>query len=188
MPYVVAGLILVGVMCLLDLLLTFGVVRRLREHTERLDGLPTFASADSASQSGLKDSPLPEFSATARDGATVTTEMLRGRPHLIGFFSAGCSACHDRLPEFVALANQAESHAALAVVSGTGTDATRLIENLGNRPIIVAGPDAAAVVDKLGINLFPTFLAVSPEGTVLEAGPSTSTQSFLDATLAAGSR
>jgi len=33
-----AAIVVVGLLCLADLLLTFGVIRRLREHTEQLTG------------------------------------------------------------------------------------------------------------------------------------------------------
>ena len=36
MPIVIAAVTIVGVLCVLDLLLTFGVIRRLREHTAML--------------------------------------------------------------------------------------------------------------------------------------------------------
>jgi len=39
MAILVAAIGLVGLLCLADLLLTFGVIRRLREHTEQLAGL-----------------------------------------------------------------------------------------------------------------------------------------------------
>ena len=33
-----AAIVVMGLLCLIDLLLTFGVIRRLREHTEQLAG------------------------------------------------------------------------------------------------------------------------------------------------------
>ena len=38
MPLLIAAIIVVGCLCLLDLLLTFGLLRRLREHAELLAG------------------------------------------------------------------------------------------------------------------------------------------------------
>ena len=38
MPILIAAVVVVGGLCLLDLLLTFGVIRRLREHTSMLTG------------------------------------------------------------------------------------------------------------------------------------------------------
>lgn len=39
MPFLVTAVVLVGLLCAVDLLLTFAVLRRLREHTEELGRL-----------------------------------------------------------------------------------------------------------------------------------------------------
>ena len=81
MPFLIAAVVLVGVLCLFDLLLTFAVLRRLREHTaelQRLAGRPGFSSYDPGMLVGHR---LPE--AARASGAT-----------LVAFFDAQCDTCH----------------------------------------------------------------------------------------------
>ena len=64
MTVLVAAVALVGVLCLLDLLLTFGVIRRLREHAEliTLGGVPDIPVLGVA----VGEQPAP-FSATTTE-------------------------------------------------------------------------------------------------------------------------
>ena len=77
MAILVAAIGLVGLLCLADLLLTFGVIRRLREHTEQLAGL----RGQDAPVTGLPYGATPEpFTAL-----TVSGERLDGpRPLRLG--------------------------------------------------------------------------------------------------------
>ena len=90
----IAAVALVGVLCLLDLLLTFGVIRRLREHTALLSGL-----AGPPPVLGLETGKSPgAFSAVATSGEVVTDAA---RLWMVGFFSSSCSACPERVLPFV---------------------------------------------------------------------------------------
>src|SRR5881398_1037800 len=60
MPFVIAAVVIVGVISIVDLLLTYGVVRRLREHTRQLTALGAGATA---SLMAAKGSAVGEFSA-----------------------------------------------------------------------------------------------------------------------------
>jgi len=87
-----AAVVVVGLLCLADLLLTFGVIRRLREHTEQLSGFPwSRPSGKPAWPTGRSRSHLPR---SASPG-----ERLSGPAGLrvVAFFSAGCSACPERV-------------------------------------------------------------------------------------------
>src|SRR5579863_5118363 len=62
-----AAVIIVGILCLLDMLLTFGVIRRLREHSELLR---TRQFGDETPVISLSAGQVPaEFAVTADDGA-----------------------------------------------------------------------------------------------------------------------
>ncbi|HET6856330.1 MAG TPA: hypothetical protein VFH94_04445, partial [Streptomyces sp.] len=70
MPFVIATVVLVGLLCTLDLVLTVGVIKRLREHTELL-----------AKQGGGRMSLGPgdevgAFSATTVDGEPADHHMI----------------------------------------------------------------------------------------------------------------
>jgi len=87
MPVLIAAVIAVGTLCLVDLLLTFGVIRRLREQTALL------AAPDSRERAviGVPEGELPGgFSAT-----TTTGEVVSGTAgvRVVAFFASGCAAC-----------------------------------------------------------------------------------------------
>ena len=64
-----AAIVVVGLLCLADLLLTFGVIRRLREHTEQLAGL----RGQDAPVTGLADGEIPEpFTALSISGERLS--------------------------------------------------------------------------------------------------------------------
>ncbi len=94
MAILIAAVVVVGGLCLLDLLLTFGVIRRLREHTRMLT-----AAAGPAQIVGLAVGESPEpFTAETISGDVVTGPTgLR----VIAFFSSWCSVCPERVPPFV---------------------------------------------------------------------------------------
>ncbi|MEV3926773.1 TlpA family protein disulfide reductase [Actinomadura coerulea] len=109
MPYLVAAVVLLGVLCLLNLLLTVGILRRMRA-----DALRSAGRGDSlfALEPGA---PVGEFTAVTVDGDPVTRRDVTG---VVGFFSADCAACHDLLPSFVGRARELGRERVLAVVGG----------------------------------------------------------------------
>ncbi|MCZ0998437.1 hypothetical protein O1M63_10200 [Streptomyces mirabilis] len=89
MPFLVTAVVLIAVLCLLNLLLTFGVIRKLRaqadEKADRVaDGLIIPAG-----------SAVPGFSAVTTAGERITREGLGET--MLGFFSPDCRACKERL-------------------------------------------------------------------------------------------
>jgi thiol-disulfide isomerase/thioredoxin len=157
MPFLAAAVVLVGALGLFNLLLTFAVLRRLREHTEELARLRDVRHFDPAAyDSGvLVGRTLPEF-------ATSTGN----RPELVGFFDATCSTCHEHAPEFAVVARRPGG---VAVVTGAGPGADDLIGLLADVPTVLTGDEAAEVADSLGVQAFPTFLRVDQEGTIVRA-------------------
>ncbi|MFC4148792.1 redoxin family protein [Micromonospora mangrovi] len=99
MTVLAIAVVFVGLLCLLNLLFTLGVIRRLRQHTEQLAKLPRVDEP-------MEPIKLPtgaeigEFSATATDGTEVTDGTLRNGG-LVAFLSATCPACAEQLPVFV---------------------------------------------------------------------------------------
>ncbi|GGT86680.1 hypothetical protein GCM10010289_03100 [Streptomyces violascens] len=84
---------LIAVLCLLNPLLTFGVIRKLRAQAER--------KADSVAEGLIipAGSPAPPFSVVTTAGEPVTRESIGET--MPGFFSPDCRACKERLPLFV---------------------------------------------------------------------------------------
>ncbi|MFJ2031611.1 hypothetical protein [Streptosporangium sp. NPDC087985] len=155
MTFLIAAVVLVGVLCVFDLLLTFAVLRRLREHAAelaRLAGQPRFAPYNPGALVGRT---LPQ---TDTDGVD--------RPQLVAFFDVNCDACHEHAPQF---AVAARTYAAMAVVSGGGPKIDDLLEAVGGVASVITAERADKLVKAVGVEAFPTFLRVGPDGTIVEA-------------------
>ncbi|MCO6007795.1 TlpA family protein disulfide reductase [Actinoallomurus purpureus] len=106
MPYLAAAVVLIGLLCVLNLILTLGLIRRLRGHGA---AQPQHAGPPTVLKPGSR---IGDFATTTTEGEPVSHEDLIG---LVGFFSAGCEPCHDLAPRFARLATGLPR---LAVVTG----------------------------------------------------------------------
>lgn len=139
MTYLEAAVLTVGLLCLLNLLLTFGVIRRLRQHTEHLNRL---APTELAPGIGVGEA-VGDFQTTTTTGETLSRTGLTGET-LVGFFSPGCQPCATQLPHFIELARElpgGRAQALAVVVAGTeaGQDYVDRLAPVAR--VVTEGPD-----------------------------------------------
>jgi hypothetical protein len=165
MVFLGATVAVLGALCLLNLLLTFGVVRRLREHTELL------------SRGAVPDVPVLGLLAgervTAFSALTVDGELLTGISGLrvAGFFSSGCSACPEQVGPFTGYLadNRVPRESVLSVVITSGDDLPSYIDRLAEAGrICVARPDSE-VVRAFKVSGFPAFGLLDDDGALVAA-------------------
>ncbi|GAA0941974.1 TlpA family protein disulfide reductase [Virgisporangium aurantiacum] len=173
MPFLAAAVVLVGVLCIVDLLLTFAVLRRLREHTDQLGRLSGAGGASTGvDRDRLMGRELPEFSATTVEGTAVSRESMTGEVELIGIFSPGCAPCHTQAPLFTEQAGRMAAGKTLALVAGSGSETEDLVQILKGATHVVLAPETMTVIKGLGIGAFPTFLRLDPGGAIVDAAVS----------------
>ncbi len=168
MPILIAAVAVVGVLCLLDLLLTFGVIRRLKEHTamlaERGRGM---AGPDVI---GLAEGESPgAFSVTALGGEHVTeATALR----VVSFFSSRCSICPERVPPLLdyLAAHHVGRASALAVVVGDKDQPPPYLESLAEFAQICVEQEDGEVAKAFKVAGYPAFCLLGADGTVLASG------------------
>jgi hypothetical protein len=155
MTFLIAAVVLVGALCLFDLLLTFAVLRRLREHTAELERLAS------------EPRTLP-YDPSFLVGRALPGTALRAvpRPRLVAFFDADCSSCHEHAPKFAA---EARPGASVAIITGAGRQVQNLVDVVGEVSAVVVAEEADTVVADLGIQAFPMFLQVDAEGRIVRA-------------------
>lgn len=164
----VALLVVVGAVAVLNLLLTVGVIRRLREHTQRLSTLgaaPVAAMLAAGQRVGA-------FAATTTDGEPVTRDLLSG-PTLVGVFTPGCGACEERLPDFLTRARDFPGGRAqvLAVVAGEAGETTAYRDRLtGAARVVVEPPAGGPLATALEVSAFPAFGLLDADGVVVASG------------------
>lgn len=168
MAYLIAAVVIIGALCALNLLLTYGVVRRLREHGELLAQGRQFAVPDLVAGPG---STVGTFTAITVDGAELTAaDLIPGT--LVGFFSPDCRACGEQLPTFldVAAAHPGGQDRVLAVVIGAGEDAAEQVAALSSGARVVVAPPGAEIEKAFGVKGYPAFALLGERRVVAASG------------------
>ncbi|GAA4198709.1 TlpA family protein disulfide reductase [Microbispora amethystogenes] len=167
MQFLIAFVAIVGVLCAVDLVLSVGVIRRLREHSEALEALRRGPSVMAPAGSAVGP-----FTAVTTDGETVSDATLPETPTLVGVFSPGCPACAERLPSFV---DAAKNHgggrpAVLAVLAGREEDVAA--ERTALEPVarVVIESGGGDLTRALSVSGFPAFALVDASRRVLASG------------------
>jgi len=168
MPILIAAVVVVGALCLLDLLLTFGVILRLKEHTAML--AERGRSGAGPDVIGLAEGESPAaFSATTLDGRLLDDgAALR----VVGFFSARCSICPERVPpllEYLA-AHHIDRASTLAVVVGDEAQPPPYLESLAEFAQICMEQEDGEIAKAFKVAGYPAFCLLGADGTVLASG------------------
>ncbi|MFE9355094.1 TlpA family protein disulfide reductase [Streptomyces olivaceoviridis] len=165
MSYLIAAVVLVGALCMLDLLLTVGLIRRLRAQ-----------QAPRTSADGLADEGMlpPGAIVGAFETRTVDDRPLHSRDldtgTVVVFLSPGCPPCHAQLPQVVAALGAAATDGAVAVVAG-GRDGDAETEQMLKelRPVarVVHEPVTGPITEAFAARAFPVMCRVRTAGDVL---------------------
>ncbi len=161
MAYIISAIVLVGLLCVANLMLVYGVIRRLREHSDLL-------SKESGS-TRFENATLPvgamvgEFTSTTTEGVVKTKDHLLGET-LVGFFTLSCATCKDELPRFVRRADDfpgGRDHV-LAVVLEDGADAGDMAAELsGVAHVVLAENPMSDIATAFHVTAFPAFFVLS---------------------------
>jgi hypothetical protein len=173
MSFTVALVALVGVLGALNLLLTVGVIRRLREHTALLSNRPRGAAADGPKVMLAAGEHAAPFHAVTLDGEPVDENSLTGSPTLLGAFAHGCTSCEERRPDFVAYARSFPGgrDRVLAVLVGPPDELTEmraLLEPVAR--LVVEERPGDPVTSALAVTGYPAFAVFEPDGAVRTSG------------------
>jgi hypothetical protein len=171
MPYLVAAIVLVGAVCVLDLVLTLGVIRRLRHHSELLSG--GAGSAQRAAEPVMLaagEKPADFVTATI-DGQAISRDTLTAGT-VAGFFTAHCMPCKERVPEFMDHVSALPSgrDQALAVVVGDDADTDELAESLAGIARVVREKHGDPVATAFGVRGYPALCVLDDDGTIRASG------------------
>jgi hypothetical protein len=166
MSILVVAVVIVGVLCLTDLLLTFGIIRRLREHTALL------------SQHGGADVPvigLAVGEVPAAFAVPTTDEQLLTGPdglHLVAFFSSSCSICPKRVPPFTdyVRTNHFRRDEVLAVVLGAADEPPPYLDQLSTVAQVWREPEDGELARAFKVSGYPAFCLLDADGAVLASG------------------
>jgi thiol-disulfide isomerase/thioredoxin len=162
-PVLIAAVILVGIVGLLNLVLTVGVIRRLREHTLLLSNPTSIGGVGPLAELGQE---IDEFSTVTVNGEPLDRDGLLSET-LVGFFTPDCQPCKERLPSFVDFARSMPGGPGrvLAAVVGDGDEAAEMLAAL--RPVaqVVVEERGGPLVTAFRVRAFPTVVKVAPDSS-----------------------
>ncbi|HEY1177205.1 MAG TPA: hypothetical protein VGF17_13700 [Phytomonospora sp.] len=155
MPFLIAAVVLVGAIATLNLLLTVGVIRRLREHTAQL---AEFSGSGVPSGPVVGD-PIEDFTTAAVDDTAIARADLDSYA-LVSVMSPGCGPCEEKLPKLVAMLEDGSlpKRSVLAVIAGGEEEAVPMVTALQDLAVVVREePVSGAVQSAVGIRAYPTM-------------------------------
>ncbi|MFF7250700.1 hypothetical protein ACFZBU_43360 [Embleya sp. NPDC008237] len=160
MRFLVVAVILVGLLCALDLLLTLGVVKRLRRHAELLDARVRDAD-DVRLPIAEIGSVVADFTTVSVDGRELTTRDVADDT-LVAFLSPNCAPCREKLPDLVAYAAAlpGEPDRVLAVVTGERAQCAAFVGELSPVARVVVEPPGGPVGRAFATSAYPATLRV----------------------------
>jgi hypothetical protein len=171
MAVLVTAVVVVAVLAILNLVFTFGVVRRLREHTTILDQLGEGSRAGRTMLGPGRS--VAAYAVAAVDGTAVSSDGHEG-PMLVGFFSLGCRPCTEKRPVFAERAREYPGgrERVLAVVVGDDGDGevAPYLHELTPVATVVRQTPTGDLPIAFGVDAYPAFALVDSSGVVLASG------------------
>lgn len=158
-----AAVVLFGSLTVVNLILTYGVIRRLREQGELL----ARGGGSGLMESSVRDVVQP-FSIIDTDGREISRDTLQDGT-IVGFFAPGCPPCEDLLPRFIegVRASGRPRGQVLAVLAG-GKSQQDYAGRLAPVATVIVGEYAETMVAAFGVRGFPVICRVGLDGSIEE--------------------
>lgn len=167
MPFLIAAVVLVGLLVILDLFLTFGVIRRLREHSELLaqrpSGMPEIIAAEGTT--------IGSFAATTVEGDVIADDDLSAGT-MVAFLTPTCRGCIEQLPAFLdaARAHPGGQRGVLAVVIGSEHESAELVATLTPLARVVTTEHGHEIEKAFQVQGYPGFALMGENRTIKVGG------------------
>ncbi|MEV4019591.1 hypothetical protein AB0J35_54830 [Nonomuraea angiospora] len=174
MSYLIAVVALLGALCLVNLLLMLGLVRRLREHTKLLDALYEMVGMMGAPGAGAGGPAVGdvvgEFAATTVEGNRVTRDLLPDGT-VVAFLSPDCQGCREQIPQLASWAAGQDPARVLVVVDSRSGDPAQVVTALAPVAQVIVDDATKPLADTFGVHVFPTLLQLAAGGRLDAVAP-----------------
>ncbi|SCL73734.1 TlpA family protein disulfide reductase [Micromonospora peucetia] len=166
MALLTVAVVLVAALGLLNLVLTLGVVRRLREHTELLSdrqSQPPAVMLEAGSAPG-------DFVSTTVDGEVRTRADLPPMT-LVAFMTPSCEHCAEQVPLLIDRARTMPGGAehVWIVVVGKGGETEAYAAQFAGLATVFIEPGSGALPLAFGVKGYPAFGLLDERGVVASA-------------------
>ncbi|ETA71076.1 TlpA family protein disulfide reductase [Actinospica robiniae] len=169
-PLLIALAVFACAVSVLNLVLVLGVIRRLREHADRISRL----SPEPPNPMLAVTERTDPFDAVTVEGDHVSRAALSGLT-LVGVFSPSCPACEERLPRFLDFARSFPGgrDQTIAIVVGEPDEAADQVAVLSPIARVVVEDMEGSITKALKVRGFPAFGILDDSGTMVSAGTNT---------------
>jgi thiol-disulfide isomerase/thioredoxin len=159
--------ILIGLALSLNVIMTLGLIRRLRQiHHSVAEWIPSGRYVPLPDGLPIGEVP-PSFSVTDLDGEVISEATLAGQISVLGFFAASCESCRLYLPRLRDLSKQrARDLQSLVVIDGDAAHAGDLITVGRETGRVVTGELNTGMSGIFKVHFYPTFYVVDESGKV----------------------
>jgi hypothetical protein len=170
MPVLVAAVALTAALCLVNLLLTFGVLGRLREHAKLL-GEPRMPSEVMGLLPGEAPGAFTAVSSTGRQVCNTTGVRVAA------FFSTECSVCSERVKPFISYVStrKISQERVLAVIVANGAPnggdlTSSYVKQLASVATVCSEQHDGGISAAFKVNGFPAFCLLDDDGLLTASG------------------
>jgi peroxiredoxin len=165
MSYLPAFFAALGVLCLVNLVLTVALARQVRRHGAQLASGPQARGPATLMPPGTK---VPEFTAVTVSGEHRSLQGLGGSRSLVGLFSPGCPPCHAQKPAFAEFARTIPGGPAqvLAVITGEDEEAAKFAAELDGVASVVIESVGGTVAAAFSTPGRPSFFLIGADGRI----------------------
>jgi thiol-disulfide isomerase/thioredoxin len=157
MWFLIGLVTLVGLLCALDLILTLGVIRRLREHSAELNRV-----SRGPMPSITRGEAVTAFETVTTDGDRLSREQLVDDT-VVAFFAPDCKVCREKMPKFLEYARTLPGgrRQVLAVVVGEEDECATYATMLAPVAQVVVEEQGGPLSLAFAVIGFPALLQVA---------------------------
>jgi peroxiredoxin len=117
----------------------------------------------------LETKELPRFSAIDINNNLIESENLKGNFVIVKTWFIKCAPCEKERPAYEALMqNYGGKNVAFISMADDDKKALKAFAEERNIPFVILPERTNYIRNELGLNLYPTYIIVSPEGKVLK--------------------
>ncbi len=169
--YLATVVVLCVLLTVFNLILTLGVIRRLKNHTDQFAEIGRLMPrAEPLIGHGKRPAP---FTARTIDGAQVSDADLRSGG-MVGFFSPTCGSCEEWVPRFVAAARALPGgprNALAVVVAESASAGAEMAAQLREVAMVVIEADRGPLVEAFEAKGYPAMVRLGDDGAVAANRP-----------------
>ncbi|MFE1166436.1 hypothetical protein [Nocardiopsis sp. NPDC058789] len=171
MDNITGAVVLIGVVSVLNLVLTLAVIRRLRETSQ--DVRSASASGPATLDELPAGTPIPSFRATTPEGKEVTSDEHLGQQTVYAFFDTSCTMCKSRLTPLVERArhNGLTPEQVVVVIGDADGRADEYTTLLDDGVTVIVEEPFGPVAQEFPLQGVPTFILADESGRVTRSGP-----------------